>query len=139
MHGGSSSGTRKKARMEIIPLIDIIFFLLATIFMVSLSMSKNQGMNVSLPTAGSAASLGDSQEMEKALTLTVTEKGEVYYNKEKITLAQLPLRIQTFKAGAKDPKVVVNADANANWKFVAGVIDEVRKNGISKVGLNTEK
>jgi biopolymer transport protein ExbD len=139
MHDGSNAGGRKKARIEIIPLIDIIFFLLATIFMVSLSMSKNQGMNVSLPTAGSAASLGDSQEMEKALTLTVTEKGEVFYNKEKITLAQLPLRLQTFKAGSKDPKVVVNSDANANWKFVVGVIDEVRKTGISKVGLNTEK
>mgnify|MGYP000297783814 CR=1 FL=1 len=139
MHGSSGGGGGKKARIEIIPLIDIIFFLLATFIMVSLSMTKNQGVQVALPAAGSAASLGDQQEMEKALTLSVTEKGEVFYNKEKITLAQLPLRLQTFKANAKDPKVIVNSDAAANFKHVVAVLDEVRKIGISKVGINTEK
>jgi biopolymer transport protein ExbD len=138
MHGGGGGG-RKRARIEIIPLIDIIFFLLATFIMVSLSMTKNQGVQVSLPTAGTAASLGDQQELEKALTLSVNEKGEVFFNKEKITIAQLPLRLQTFKSTAKDPKVIVNSDANADFKFVVAVLDEVRKLGIAKVGINTDK
>ncbi len=110
MHGGSGGGSQKRARIEIIPLIDIIFFLLATFIMVSLSMTKNQGVQVALPTAASAASLGDQQQMEKAVTLSVTDKGDVFYNKEKITLAQLPLRLQTFKSTAKDPKVIINSD-----------------------------
>ena len=64
MHGGAvSQGGRKRARIEIIPLIDIIFFLLATFIMVSLSMTKNQGVQVALPTAGTAASLGDQAVM----------------------------------------------------------------------------
>ena len=130
---------KRKARIEIIPLIDIIFFLLATFIMVSLSMSKNQGVQVALPTAGSAASLGDQQEMEKAVTLSVNEKGEVFYNKEKITLAQLPMRLQTYKTGAKDPRVIINSDGSADFKNVVGVLDEVRKIGIGKVGINTEK
>ena len=54
MHGGRRKGKRKSARIEIIPLIDIIFFLLATFIMVSLSMTKNQGVQVALPTASSA-------------------------------------------------------------------------------------
>jgi biopolymer transport protein ExbD len=139
MHGGNSGGTGKKARIEIIPLIDIIFFLLATFIMVSLSMSKNQGVQVALPNAGSAASLGDQQEMEKAVTLSVNEKGEVFFNKEKITFSQLPLRLQTFKTASKDPKVIINSDALADWKNVVAVLDEVRKIGIAKVGINTEK
>lgn len=140
MHGSAmSSGGVKKARIEIIPLIDIIFFLLATFIMVSLSMTKNQGVNVALPTAGTAASLGDQAEMEKAVTLSVNEKGEVFYNKEKITISQLPMRLQTFKATAKDPKVIVNSDGAADFKFVVGVLDEVRRVGITKVGINTEK
>jgi biopolymer transport protein ExbD len=139
MHDGSQAGGRKKARIEIIPLIDIIFFLLATIFMVSLSMTKNQGVSVALPAAGSAASLGDQQEMEKALTLSVNEKGEVFWNKDKITIAQLPMMLQTFKANSKDPKVIVNGAGSADWQHVMAVIDEVRKTGISKVGINTEK
>ena len=138
MHGGSGGGG-KKARIEIIPLIDIIFFLLATFIMVSLSMSKNQGVNVALPSAASAASLGNPEETEKALTLSVTEKGDVFYNKEKITLAQLPMRLQMFKSTSKDPKVIINSDAAANFKHVVGVLDEVRKCGISKVGINTDK
>jgi biopolymer transport protein ExbD len=139
MHGSSSAGGRKRARIEIIPLIDIIFFLLATFIMVSLSMSKNQGVQVALPSASSAASLGDQQEMEKAVTLSVNDKGEVFYNKEKITLAQLPLRLQTLKATSKDPKVIINSDASASFKYLVGVLDEVRKIGIAKVGINTDK
>ena len=140
MHGGGgSSGGRKRARIEIIPLIDIIFFLLATFIMVSLSMSKNQGMQVALPTASTAKSLGDQQELDKAVTLSVTPKGEVFYNKEKITLAQLPLKLQTLKNSSKDPRVIVNSDAAADWNHVVAVLDEVRKIGITKVGLATDK
>jgi biopolymer transport protein ExbD len=138
MHGGGG-GPGKRARIEIIPLIDIIFFLLATFIMVSLSMTQNQGIQVALPTASAATSLGDQQEMEKAVTLSVTEKGEVFFNKEKITLAQLPMRLQAFKAGAKDPKVIINSDGNADFSKVVLVLDEVRRVGIAKVGINTEK
>ena len=139
MHGSSSRGGKRRARIEIIPLIDIIFFLLATFIMVSLSMTKNQGVQVALPTAGAATSLGDQQEMEKAVTLSVNEKGEVFYNKEKITIAQLPLKLQTLKVTSKDPKVMINSDGSADFKFVLAVLDEVRRIGIAKVGINTDK
>jgi biopolymer transport protein ExbD len=139
MHGGASTGRVKRARIEIIPLIDIIFFLLATFIMVSLSMTKNQGVQVALPTAGSAASLGDQAELDKAATLSVTDKGDVFFNKEKITIAQLPLKLQTFKSASKDPRVIVNSDAGADFKHVVAVLDEVRKIGIAKVGINTDK
>jgi biopolymer transport protein ExbD len=139
MHGGSHAGSGKRARIEIIPLIDIIFFLLATFIMVSLSMTKNQGVQVALPTASSAASLGDNQEMEKAVTLSVTAKGDIFYNKDKITIAQLPMKLQTLKSTSKDPRVILNSDAGADFKHVVAVLDEVRKIGIQKVGINTDK
>lgn len=138
MAGGGRRG-KKGARIEIIPLIDIIFFLLATFIMVSLSMSKNQGVQVSLPGASTAQALGDNQELEKAVTLSVNDKGEVFFNKEKITAAQLPMKLQTYKAQSKDPKCVINADSGADFKHVVVVLDEVRKIGIAKVGINTDK
>jgi biopolymer transport protein ExbD len=137
--GGMRRGKKKGARIDIIPLIDIIFFLLATFIMVSLSMSKNQGVQVALPIASSAQSLGDNQEMEKAVTLSVNDKGEVFFNKDKILITQLPLRLQTYKLTAKDPKVIINSDGAADFKFVVAVLDEVRKIGIAKVGINTDK
>jgi len=140
MHGGGGrAGGAKRARIEIIPLIDIIFFLLATFVMVSLSMTKNQGVSVALPSAASAATLMDSQQQSHALTLTVTQKGEVFFNKEKLTLAQLPFRLQTYKSADKDPKVIINGDAGADFKVVVSVLDEVRKAGIAKVGISTDK
>lgn len=137
--GGARRGKRKSARIEIIPLIDIIFFLLATFIMVSLSMSKNQGVQVALPGSSTAQSLGDQQEMEKAVTLSVNDKGEIFFNKDKILLSQLPLKLQTYKLTAKDPKVIISSDGAADFKFVVGVLDEVRKIGIAKVGISTDK
>ncbi|MFO0963950.1 MAG: biopolymer transporter ExbD [Phycisphaerales bacterium] len=137
--GRRRRGKGKSARIEIIPLIDIIFFLLATFIMVSLSMSKNQGVQVALPGASTAQSLGDQSEMEKAATISVTEKGEVFFNKEKIQVAQLPLKLQTYKMTAKDPKIIVNSDGGADFKHVVAVLDEARKIGIAKVGINTDK
>ena len=139
MHSSSSSGTGKRARIEIIPLIDIIFFLLATFVMVSLSMTKNQGIQVALPTAASAASLGDNQEMDKAVTLSVNEKGDVFFNKEKITIAQLPLRLEAYKSTAKEPKIIINGDGGVDFKFVVAVMDEARRAGLASVSINTDK
>jgi len=96
-------------------------------------------VNVALPTAGTAASLGDNKEMEKAVTLSVNAKGELFYNKDKITIAQLPMKLQTFKTTSKDPKVIINSDGVADFKHVVAVLDEVRKLGIAKVGINTDK
>ena len=138
MAGGGRRG-KKGARIEIIPLIDIIFFLLATFIMVSLSMSKNQGVQVSLPGASTAQALGDNQELEKAVTLSVNDKGEIFFNKDKIQASQLPLKLQTYKLTAKDPKVIINSDGAADFKYVVTVLDEVRRIGIAKVGINTDK
>ena len=139
MAGGGGRRGKKGARIEIIPLIDIIFFLLATFIMVSLSMSKNQGVNVALPGASTAQSLGDQSEMEKAVTRSVNDKGELFFNKDKILATQLPMRLQTYKMSSKDPKVIINSDGAADFKYVVTVLDEVRKTGIAKVGINTDK
>ena len=73
--------SRRKARIEIIPLIDIVFFLLATFVMVSLSMIKNQGIEVNLPPAET----GTRQVKDNQYTaITVTSKGEIYFNSSRM-------------------------------------------------------
>jgi biopolymer transport protein ExbD len=128
--------TFKKARIEIVPLIDVVFFLLATFVMVSLSMTKNQGVQVQLPAAGSAEKIDDR---DKAATITVCRNGEIFFNKDKVTVAQLPFKLQTYKAQAKEPKVVVSGEANVDFRHVVGALDEARKAGILKVAISTEK
>ena len=137
--GGRTAYGTKRARLEIIPLIDIIFFLLATFVMVSLSMTKNQGIQVALPSASAARSLGNQVDVDKAATLSVNDHGQIFFNKEKVTLSQLGMKLQSYKNQTKDPRVIVSGDAKADFRTVVQVLDEAKKLGIAKVGLSTDK
>jgi len=124
----------RKARLEIIPLIDIIFFLLATFVMVSLSMVKNQGIPVNLPVAAASA----PQERGDFTVITVSADGAVYYNKDAVTLEELAARLKDLKAADADPRVFINGDAQAEFGRAVAVLDEVRRLGISKVAIETQ-
>ncbi len=127
---------KKHAKIEVIPLIDVVFFLLATFVMVSLSMTKNEGITVNVPSASTAA---PKENKDATLTLSIAQQGEIFFNKEKINFAQLPIRLQNFKSANKDPQVVVNADGKAEYSNIVAVIDEVKRIGITKVALSTER
>jgi biopolymer transport protein ExbD len=123
----------RKARIEIIPLIDIIFFLLATFVMVSLSMVKNEGIGVNLPVAATST----PQDREEYTAITVTEAGDFYFNKEPVNLEELVTRLKALKAADADPRVFINGDQKAEFGKAIAVLDEVRKLGIAKVSIET--
>lgn len=125
----------KRARIEIIPLIDIMFFLLATFVMVSLSMVKNQGLPVKLPVASTSA----PQDRKDYTSITVNEKGEFFFNKEPITRADLGPRLTQLKSTQSDPKIFINGDGKTEFNNVVAVLDETRKAGISQVAIETKK
>lgn len=130
------SHSRRKARIEIIPLIDIVFFLLATFVMVSLSMVKNKGIDVSLPSATTSAQQVKNNEYT---AITVTEKGEIYFNKQKISAAELPTRLAELKKSNPDPSIVLNGDTKASYGRAIFVLDQARRIGIKKVALETKE
>lgn len=129
-----SPRANKRARIEIIPLIDIIFFLLATFVMVSLSMVKNKGIAVNLPVATTSA----AQDKDRDNTITVTKDGEIFFNKEPLRADQLPARLRQLKAEQHDPKVFINGDEKAYFGAAVAVLDELRLNGITKVAIDTK-
>jgi len=129
-----SPRARKRARIEIIPLIDVIFFLLATFMMVSLSMVKNSGIKVNLPAAATSA----PQEHNDRTTISVTKDGDLYFNKEQMPLDQLPARLQQLKSEQPDPKVFINGDEKAYFGAAVEVLDDLRKAGITKVAIDTK-
>ncbi len=131
----ASPRSKKRARIEIIPLIDIIFFLLATFVMVSLSMVKNQGIAVHLPRASTAA----PQERSETTTLTISAEGAVYVNKEPVDAPGLEAALRRLLAQNNDPRVVINGDAKAEFGTAISVLDTVRKLGITKVAIQTEQ
>ncbi|MDQ1273146.1 MAG: biopolymer transport protein ExbD [Planctomycetota bacterium] len=127
--------TRRKARIEIIPLIDVIFFLLATFVMVSLSMVKNQGIRVNLPSAATGA----SQEREAAVTITITKTGDIYLNQVKLALDLLAQRLKQLKTENPDVRVFINGDKEAYFGNAIQILDEVRFSGITKVAIQTKQ
>jgi biopolymer transport protein ExbD len=124
----------RKARIEIIPLIDIIFFLLATFVMVSLSMIKNRGIPVNLPAASSAT----AQERKDYTAITVTKEGDLYFNKEAMSLEGIVERLKVLKLIDGDPRVFIHGDAKAEFGTAVAVLDEIRKLGITKVAIETK-
>jgi biopolymer transport protein ExbD len=131
----ASPRPKRRARIEIIPLIDIMFFLLATFLMVSLSMIRNQGISVNLPIASTSA----AQDREEYASITVTEKGEYFWNKQPANLAAVIDHLRQLKQSQTDPKVFINGDAKAHFEDIVSVLDEARKIGITKVAIETQK
>ena len=128
-----STFQRKKARIEIIPLIDIIFFLLATFVMVSLSMVKNQGVAVRLPSAVTSS----PQERTSFVTVSIAENGDIYLDREAVSIDRLKEKLKTLKSADPELTVFINGDEHADFGRAIQVLDEVRLMGISKVTVQT--
>ncbi len=124
---------RRRPRIEIIPLIDIIFFLLATFIMVSLSMVKNQGIPVRLPQAAT----GQAQSTEQFLTVSVTKNGAFYLDRKRMSFEELCRRLKTLSQQNKELKVILNGDESASFGEVVKVLDEMSTLGMDHVAMRT--
>jgi biopolymer transport protein ExbD len=131
---GGSSGGKKKARIEIIPLIDVIFFLLATFVLFTLSLNRSNGLKVNLPDSQT----GETRDPAASVTITVTAEGSIAWDKDLITLNEFISRLQAYKASEANPKILINGDQDAFFSQAVYVFDEVRKAGIQKVLIETK-
>lgn len=124
---------QRRPRIEIIPLIDVIFFLLASFLMVSLSMVRNQGILVRLP----AASTGRPQPMDHTVTVTVARGGNVYLNKQAMEFDALRRRLEALQQADPGLRVILRGDAGADFGEVVKALDELRRLGIEQVAMQT--
>ena len=116
----------RKGRIEIIPMIDVIFFLLATFMLASLSMQNLNSLAVELPR-GQA----DPAHAAEPITLTVTRDGLILLNRMPVELSGLGATLKTM-APSPDPTVVVNADRAAPNGRVVEAMLEARKAGVQR-------
>ena len=129
-----SPRSQRRARIEIIPLIDIVFFLLATFVMVSLSMVKNQGIAVNLP----AAATGAPQSRAQSATLSLAADGQLFFDKRLVDPSQLETTLRQWAAEKADPRLFLSADTKAEFGRAIALLDTVRKLGITKVSVQTQ-
>ena len=121
----------KKARIEIIPLIDIMFFLLASFMMVSLSQVHMKGIKVNLPTGQS----GDVQNKRDYISVSVNKDGNPFFDKEEFTYDKLLPKLQQVYKENPDAKVFVRGDTETVHGNIIRVLDICRAAGFYKISF----
>jgi biopolymer transport protein ExbD len=119
-----------RARIEIIPMIDVIFFLLVFFMVSTLSMTINRGLPVNLPTAASS-----QKDLRENLNLTLTQDGTIFLNKEPIALQDLGPRVKTALADEPELMVILNADGDVRHQAVVEAMDELRLAGVARLAI----
>ncbi len=122
-------GTRK-GRIEIIPMIDTVFFLLVFFMMASLSMTVYRGMPVNLPKAGSGHSARDDNA-----AITLARDGQTYLNRQPIIREALPVQLRALLTTNPDLVVVINADEEVVHRRVVEVMDAARMAGVARMAI----
>ena len=121
----------RRARVEIIPLIDVVFFLLATFVLFTFMMTHSQSLLVNLPQTP------PKPAPQENVVLQVSADGSAYWNQELISLAELPSRLTAYKQSTADPRVLLTGDDKAKWGPLVTALDEVRKAGITSFSVET--
>ena len=124
----SSPIPKKHARIEIIPLIDLMFFLLASFMMVSLSQTTMKGMKVNLPTGSS----GQTQSKKDYVSFSVDRDGFIYFDKNRIEYADVPGKL---RGVSPEAKIFVRGDAEALHGNVTRLLDQIRSTGFNKIAF----
>ena len=119
----------RKARIEIIPMIDTVFFLLVFFMMASLAMTVHGGIPVNLPKAAKA------EAARAPVSISVARDGVVYLEREAIKPAELTARLQARSRTEPDLAVVIEADTEVLHGRVVDVMDAVRVAGIGKLAI----
>jgi biopolymer transport protein ExbD len=119
------------ARIEIIPLIDIMFFLLASFMMVSLSQTTMKGMKVSLPTGAS----GQTQSKKDYVSLSVDRDGYYYFDKTRIALEEILPKLQQIYRTNPEAKIFIRGDQEAVHGNVTRMLDQIRSSGFNKISF----
>jgi biopolymer transport protein ExbD len=123
----------KRARTEMLPLIDIVFLLLVFFIYAMLSMTVHRGLPVVLPSSTTA-------EINNHLILSVTVQadGSIYLDQERISLRALRESLMEKASGEKEAGVLLFADKNLPYKRLFRVMDEIRLAGLSRISLQAE-
>lgn len=134
LHSRLGDDGGEEARIEVIPLIDIMFFLLAAFMLVSLSMTHMKRVPINLPEA----STGIPDTTEPPYQIAIDANGVTTWEGVIVTLSEITTRLRAGGAQA-DTRVMISADEEARHKQVLGVLNAVREAGVERVSFETRE
>ncbi len=125
---------KRRSRIVIIPLIDIMFFLLASFMMVSLQMSRTENIKVQLPSASEA----QQDYRPNMVNVAVDKSGAVWLEKREISLAELGLVLSNRFAADTNLPVYISGDRDTLHGDMVKVYQTIRAAGIQNVAFMTD-
>jgi biopolymer transport protein ExbD len=137
---GTFDQLTRKARVEIIPLIDVVFFLLATFVLFTLSLNRVKVLEAELPFGENDG----TRINETTAFIQASVDGTFYWRigtegvSEKITAEELGPRLQTYKRSYTVPRVLLRSDGDARLRAAVMVLDEVHRAEIKNVAIETQ-
>ena len=118
----------------IIPMIDIMLFLLVFFMLSTIYMVQTNSLQVALPQSSSS-----QKEMRpNVVSITVTATGEIIFSDEKVTTEILAQKIYYELEADKDAIFVLRGDKSARYENIVAVLDLLKKSGAKKVSIATE-
>ncbi len=133
LKSSSSDDEGDEARIEIIPLIDIMFFLLASFMLVSLSMTQLHRVPLVLPDA----STGVPDQKTPPFQIAIDANGAITWDAKLVTLSEITARLKATTA-PQETAVLIAADENSRHKQVLAVLNAVREAGVEKVSFESK-
>lgn len=132
-----SRSTIDAPRIEMLPLIDIVFLLLVFFIYAMLSMAVHHGLPVDLPQSGSAA-----LETEVAISVTIQAGAgniRIFLDESPVTLEQLTGELRRKSTDTQSPEVQIFADKMIPYQELFRVLDAVQNSGLKKISLQAEQ
>ena len=127
-------GATRKARIDMLPLIDIVFLLLVFFIYAMLSMAVHHALPVALPLSSTAP-------LDKQVTLSVTvdRQGAVFVDELPVSMEKLAEVLQARARLAEEPGVLLFADNQITYQTLYNVIDQIKMAGIERLSLECER
>jgi biopolymer transport protein ExbD len=126
-------GRGKRPRIEMLPLIDIVFLLLVFFIYAMLSMAVHKALPVALPESAAAAI-----DPGQGIAVTIAKDGSIFIDKQLVTAAILTVTLLRRPEADRKKGVQVFADRGVTYQQLFRVLDRIRQAGISRLSLEAE-
>jgi biopolymer transport protein ExbD len=124
----------KRPRLDIVPMIDIIFFLLVFFMFFTTFKTSVSGIPLDLPSSSQAVSL----EQER-IVVSINQKEQVFYGSEQVSPEKLTQVLTPLAAKNPNLLVVINADSKVTYEKLITVMDAITSAGVTQPALGVEK
>lgn len=127
------SPPKRHARIEIIPMIDVMMFLLVFFVLISINVIPSFGVATNLPSSSTTAKVS----LDQPVIVTISKEGRIQVNGHEVEASGVAAQVKELAKGSGEPQVIIKTDGEAVMQQVVDVMDRLRTGGVSKVSIAT--